>query len=230
MLDGRRHQIGPRQRRSGWNRLCRTGFSMAESLLFIIIFDRLTETTRYWGHEHDYRNNLISVRLGGVVPREVPCNKKEAVNLRDGPFSGFRPSSNASLEKGASGETQLKDKEKNALSKANVEALGLQETQAKQVSAGPRVDEPPVTGTDEEDEAENEFNDTHPETDRNPGEAEEEIEPTLETDDIAHLPRWESQILCVIDPFIREKVMLLVIYYARLTDTTFLIAEPRRKH
>jgi hypothetical protein len=196
---------------------------MAESLLFIAIIDRLTETTRYWGHEHDYHNNMISVPLGGVVPRDVPCNKKEAENLREGPFSNFRPTSNASPEKGTSGETQLKDGKKNALPETNAAALEQQNTQAKQasVTADPRVDEPPVTGTDEEDEEENEVNDTHPETDRNPGEAEEEIEPTLETDDTAHRSRWKSQILCVIDPFIPQKVMLVVIYYACLTDTTF---------
>ncbi|KAI0247404.1 hypothetical protein BJV78DRAFT_1246095 [Lactifluus subvellereus] len=159
----------------------------------------LQDWFQYWGHEHDYRNNLISVRWGGVVPREVPCNKKEAESLRDGPFSSFRPSSNAFLEKGAFGKSPLGGKEKSALSEADVKVLEWQEAQAKQASV--------AAGSREEDEAEDEFNvnDTHSEADRNLEEAKEEFESTLEADDTAQSSRWESDILCVTDPFIRAK-------------------------
>jgi hypothetical protein len=156
---------------------------------------------------------MISVRLGGVVLREVPCNKKEVESLRDGPFSDFRPSSNAFLEKDTSGKSPLKGEEKVALSETDAEVLESQKAQAKQasVATGPRVDGPPVTGKGEEDEVEDDFSDTHPKADDNPGEAEEELEPTLEADDTAQPPRWDSEILCVTDPFIREKVKLVVI-------------------
>jgi hypothetical protein len=195
----------------GWGR---TGFAGLVSVRRCHYFsrlsnDRLTEITRYWGHEHDYRNNLISVRWGGVVPREVPCNIKEAEGLRDGPFSHFRPSSNAFLEKGASGRSPLEGKEKNAVSKADVEVLEWQKAESKQpsVAAGSRADEPPVTSKSE-DETEGEFtvNDTQSEADRNFGETKEEFEPMLEADDTAQSPRWESEILCVTDPFVRAKV------------------------
>jgi hypothetical protein len=154
---------------------------------------------------------MISVRLGGIVPRETPCNTKEVESLRDGPFSSFRPSSNASLEGGASERSLLKAKEKNALSETDVEDLEPQEAQTKQGSVvpGPRVEKPPVTDKDE-DEVDDEFNDKPPEADRNSREAEEEFESAVEADDTAQPSLWESQILCVADPFIPAKVNLAV--------------------
>lgn len=145
------------------------------------------------------------------MPREVPCNTKEVESLRNGPFSHFRLSSNAPLEGGAFKRSLLKAKEKSALSETDVEDLEPQKAQAKQGSVvpGPRVEVPPVTDKDE-DEVDDEFNDKTSEADRNSRKAEEDIEPTVEADDMAQPSLWESQILCVADPFILTKVNLAV--------------------
>jgi len=168
----------------------------------------LQDWFHYWGHEHDYCNNLISVRWGGVVPREVPCNRKESETLRDGPFSGFRQSSSSSahLEQGAGGKSSSKSKQggdKEALSDAGVEVLEGQEGQASQ-SAGTRIDGQPITdkGRDESGGVDDKFNDSGSETEEDLGEDADEFE---ETDDKAQPSRWQSDILCVADPFIRAK-------------------------
>jgi hypothetical protein len=169
--------------------------------------------TRYWGHEHDYCNNLISVRWGGIVPREVPCNKKESETLRDGPFSDFRQSSSAHLEKDAAGKSSSKRKQeekKGDPSDAGIEVLeGLegQEGQADQVSeaTGTGIDGQPITGKgrDEDRGVDDKFNDTDSETEQDLAEDEDGFE---EVDDKAQPSRWQSDILCVADPFIPAKV------------------------
>ena len=209
MHDGRNHIIGylPWWR---LNRYCKTGSSKAEPLLFAATEVHLTVTTRYWGHEHDYCNNLISVRWGGVVPREVPCNRKESETLRDGPFSDFRQSSSPHPEKGAAGKSSSKSKQgekKGALSDAGIEGLEGQEGQADHASdaTGARIGGQPTTdeGRDEGGGADDKFNDTDSETEQDLAEDEDEFE---EADDKAQPSRWQSDILCVADPFIRGKV------------------------
>jgi len=165
----------------------------------------LTLTTRYWGHEHDYRNNLISVRWGGVVPREVPCNRKESETLRDGPFSDFRH-----LEKGAAGKTSSRSRrreKRGARSNAGIGVLEHQEGQVDHASeaTGTRIDGQPITdeGRDEGGEADDKFNDTDSETEQDLSGDEDEFG---EADDKAQPSRWQSDILCVADPFIRAKV------------------------
>jgi hypothetical protein len=172
----------------------------------------LTETTRYWGHEHDYRNNLISVRWGGVVPREVPCDRKESESLRDGPFSDFRSSSNTIAGQGAAGKSPLKGErsEEKALLEADAKVLEGQNSGEEEApeSEGDSTDGLPLTGAskDEDGEVEDEFNDT--------GEAEHLVTPADEDEfDVApeagdepQPSHWQSDVLCVADPFVPTKV------------------------
>lgn len=168
----------------------------------------LTVITRYWGHEHDYCNNLISVRWGGVVPREVPCNRKESETLRDGPFSDFRQSSSAHLEKGAAGKSSSKrkqEKKKESPSDAGIEVLEEGQTDQVSEATGTRIDGQPITGEgrDEDGGVDDKFNDTDSETEQDLAEDEDGFE---EVDDKAQPSRWQSDILCVADPFIPAKV------------------------
>jgi len=169
----------------------------------------LQDWFQYWGHEHDYRNNLISVRWGGVVPREVPCNRKESETLRDGPFSDFRQSSSDHLEKDAARKTSSKSRrreKKGALPNVGVEVLEGQEGQADHASeaTGARIDGQPITdeGRDEGGGADDMSNDTDSETEQDLSGDEDEFG---EADDDAQPSRWQSDILCVADPFIRAK-------------------------
>ena len=152
---------------------------------------------------------MISVRWGGVVPREVPCNRKESETLRDGPFSDFRQSSN---EKGAAWKSPLKNKQgkEKVPSEAGIEVLERQKGQAKQVSEATDtcIDGQPVTGDegDGDEGAEDDANDEDSETGQDPAEDEEELGLAQETDDGAQPSRWQSDILCVVDPFVRAKV------------------------
>ncbi|KAH9173843.1 hypothetical protein EDB89DRAFT_2228510 [Lactarius sanguifluus] len=156
----------------------------------------LQDWFQYWGHEHDYRNNLMCIRRGGVLPRQIPCSRKEAESLRDGPFSGFP----------ASGKPPRKDKRDNkSLSEAEIEA------QAKQasVAAGPHEIEPHavVVGQDA-DGAEDELNETHSVVEGDElAEAEDDDSGYVlgGEDDRNEPSQWESHILCVVDPFIRAK-------------------------
>ncbi|KAH9026816.1 hypothetical protein EDB85DRAFT_1978024 [Lactarius pseudohatsudake] len=156
----------------------------------------LQDWFQYWGHEHDYRNNLMCIRRGGVLPRQIPCSRKEAESLRDGPFSGFP----------ASGKPPKKDKRDNkSLSEAEIEA------QAKQasVAAGPHEKEPHtvVVGQDAEG-AEDELNETHSvvEVDELAEAEDDDSGYVLGGEDDRNEPsQWESHILCVVDPFIRAK-------------------------
>ncbi|KAI9457638.1 hypothetical protein BJY52DRAFT_1272005 [Lactarius psammicola] len=170
----------------------------------------LQDWFQYWGHEHDYRNNLMCIRRGGVVPRQFPCNRKEVESLRDGPFSDFRVSSEASLKKGASGKSLRKDKRDNKdLSETEIEVPEWQGAQEKQafVVVGPHEKGPPVTGQDAEG-AEGELSETHSvaEGDELAEAEDDDSEYVLgEEDDRSEPSQWESNILCVVDPFIRAK-------------------------
>lgn len=156
----------------------------------------LQDWFQYWGHEHDYRNNLLCIRRGGVLPRQVPCSRKEVESLRDGPFSGFP----------ASGKPPKKDKRDNkSLSEVEIEA------QAKQasVATGPHEKEPHtvVVGQDAEG-AEDELNETHSVVEGDElAEAEDDDSGYVlgGEDDRNEPSQWESHILCVVDPFIRAK-------------------------
>jgi len=227
MRDGRKHLIGYLL---WWrlNRYCKTGFSKAEPIRFSARSVYLTVTTRYWGHEHDYRNNLISVHWGGVVPREVPCNRKESETLRDGPFSGFRQSSSAHLEQGAAGKSSSKSKQGGALSDAGIEVLEGQAGQASQAT-GTRIDGQPITdeGRDEGGGVDDKFNDSGSETEEDLGEDGDEFE---ETDDKAQPSRWQSDVLCVADPFIPAKVEFASLMRQLHTYPTFVNTEPRWAH
>ncbi|KAI0288303.1 hypothetical protein BC826DRAFT_697603 [Russula brevipes] len=201
----------------------------------------LQDWFQYWGHEHDYRNSLISVRWGGVMPREVPCNKRESESLREGPFSGFPPSTNTLPEKDTVGTSLSKGKQrrKKALSEADVEVFERQETQSKRASevAGPRYDGQQATdrGRDGNREVGDELNDTGSEAERDTAEDEDEAGSPLKADDKAQPSRWQSDMLCVVDPFVRAKVELtfvngIITLRASLTDATFLVTEPCRAH
>ncbi|KAH9003297.1 hypothetical protein EDB86DRAFT_2343967 [Lactarius hatsudake] len=138
----------------------------------------------------------MCIRRGGVLPRQIPCSRKEAESLRDGPFSGFP----------ASGKPPKKDKRDNkSLSEAEIEV------QAKQasVAAGPHEKEPytVVVGPDAEG-AEDELNETHSviEGDELAEAEDDDSGYVLGGEDDRNEPsQWESHILCVVDPFIRAK-------------------------
>ena len=169
----------------------------------------MTGIVRYWGHEHDYRNNLTCIHRGGVFPRQFPCNRKELESLRDGPFSGFRASSEAVLEKAG-------DK---SSSEVEVEVLEGQETQAKQASVAPGTREKshPVAGQDAED-AEDELNSM----------AEEGEFAEAEDDDSGYVlggedgtdepSEWKFHILCVTDPFVRGKVNTFYFLFGEMVE------------
>ena len=176
----------------------------------------LTEITRYWGHEHDYRNNLISVRWGGVVPRRLPCDRKESESLRDGPFSGFRPSSNATPGNSAAENSPIKGEQikEDALSEADAngsegqtsgENSGDKQTPE---TMGNSPDGPPLTGADRDEEANREEFDiwSEPEEDPAPLVEEDEFDVAPQVGDEAQPFRWQSDVLCVADPFIETKV------------------------
>jgi hypothetical protein len=195
----------------------------------------LTETTRYWGHEHDYRNNLISVRWGGVLPRKVPCNRKESESLRDGPFSGFRSSSNTIARKDAAGDSPLEgeqNKEEVPSPEADDRVLEGQnsgEERALEIE-GNSTDGPPLTGAsrDEDGEAEDEINDTGSEAEHDlVALADEDVfDVAPEAGDEEQPSEWESDVLCVADPFIHSKVEFASMGITALSEATFLITEP----
>ena len=149
---------------------------------------------------------MISVRWGGVVLREVPCNKKESETLRDGPFYDFRQSPN---EKRAVGKSPLKNKQ-DIPSEAGVEVLEGQKGQANQVSEATdtRIDGQPVTGGggDGDEEVEDKVNDSGSETEQDLADDEDEFGLGQEADDEVQPSRWQSDILCVVDPFVPAKV------------------------
>jgi hypothetical protein len=170
----------------------------------------LTETARYWGHEHDYRNNLISVRWGGVVPRRLPCDRRESESLRDGPFSGFRSSSNtiagnSTADKSPMNGEQIKE---NALSEADAKVLEGQNSGDKQTSETVgSLDEPPITSVNRDEDGGETF-DTW-------SEREQDLTTVADEDEFNVAPeagegqqpfRWQSDVLCVADPFIERKV------------------------
>jgi hypothetical protein len=173
-------------------------------IVFLFSRNLLTEIIRYWGHEHDYRNNLTCIRRGGVVPRQFPCNRKELESLRDGPFSGFLASSEAFLEKGG--------KRDNKSSEAEIEVLEGQEAQEASVALDTLEKEPPVAGQDAEG-AEDELNET-PSVAEGDELAESEHDDSGyvlgEEDDRNEPSQWESHILCVADPFVRAKVKAFI--------------------
>ena len=152
---------------------------------------------------------MTCIRRGGVVPRQFPCNRKELESLRDGPFSGFRTSSEAFLEKGSKGDNKPS-------SEAGIEVLEGQEAQVKQdsVTLGTREKGPPVTGQG----AEGPKDETHSVAE---GDELEEVEDddsgyVLGGEDDRNEPtQWESHILCVADPFIRAKVKAFLSLFRR---------------
>lgn len=161
---------------------------------------------RYWGHEHDYRSNLTCIRRGGVIPRQFPCNRKEVESLRDGPFSDFRASSGTSREEGASVKSsQMSKRDNKSLSDDEIEVLEGQGAQAKQIPEGT---EPPVAGQDAGG-AEDDLCETHAATEEDElADAEDNDSGCVLVgeDDRSEPSQWESDVLCVADPFIRAKV------------------------
>jgi hypothetical protein len=174
----------------------------------------LTETTRYWGYEHDYRNSLISVRWGGVVPRKVPCNRKESETLRDGPFSGFRSSSNTIARNGAGGESSSKSEQskEKALSETDAKVLEGQNSREEQTleTGANSTEELPLTDAsrDEDGDAEDEIDDTGSEAEQDLVALADEEQPS----------QWQSDVLCVADPFIPSKVELTSRGISALSD------------
>lgn len=179
---------------------------------FIPLKACLTETTRYWGHEHDYRNNLISVRWGGVVPRRLPCDRKESESLRDGPFSGFRPSSNATAENRAAEKSPMEEEgiKEGALLEDDATILGGQNSEDKQIPEveGNSPDGPPSTGADKDEGGGAEEFDiwSEPEQDLTTAADEDEFDVAPEAGEEEQPFRWQSDVLCVADPFIETKV------------------------
>jgi hypothetical protein len=201
----------------------------------------LTETTRYWGYEHDYRNNLISVRWGGVVPRRLPCDRKESESLRDGPFSGFRSSSNATAGNSPAEQSPMKGEriKENALSEADAKLEGQNSgDKLAPETAGNGPDEPPLTGANRDEDGGEEAFDiwSEPEQDlatvADEDEADEdEFDVAPEAGEEAAQPfRWQSDVLCVADPFIERKVKLGSDGIDALSYVTFLITEPGWTH
>jgi len=171
--------------------------------------EALQDWFQYWGHEHDYRKTLLSVRWGGVVPREVPCNLEQSGSLRDGPFSGFKPP-DSRLEKGGARKAGSRRQrgEKEALLVADVDASKRRKAKERQVSeaARNRIDGTPVTGAVRDDDREaDEFNDTGSEAKGDLSEDGDDLGFALGADDKAQSPQWQSEMLCVADPFIRAK-------------------------
>jgi hypothetical protein len=209
MPGGRTYNIG---HRPGWwrsNRLWRTGSST--SVQFFYTNACLTETTRYWGHEHDYRNNLVSVRWGGVVPRRLPCDRKESESLRDGPFSGFRSSSNATAGDRAAEKSPMGEAIKEgALPEADAKVLEGQNSGDKQAPEveGNIPDGPPLTGANRDEDGGGEDFDTWTEGEQDLATAadEDEFDVAPEAGEEEQPFRWQSDVLCVADPFIETKV------------------------
>jgi hypothetical protein len=164
----------------------------------------LTAMIRYWGHEHDYRNNLTCIRRGGIIPRQFPCNRKEVESLRDGPFSGFLASSGTSGEEGAPGKSsQMSKSDNKSSSDAKIEVVEGQEAQVKQIPEGTG----PIAGQDAEG-AEDLF-EIHAATEEDElADAEDDDSGYMLVgeDDSSEPSQWESDVLCVADPFIRAKV------------------------
>ena len=161
---------------------------------------------RYWGHEHDYRNNLTCIRRGGVIPRQFPCNRKEVESLRDGPFSGFRAAFGSSREEGASGKSsQIGKRENKSMSDDEIVILEGQEAQIKQI---PKGTGPPDADHDAEG-AEVDFCETRTVDEEAEFAVDEDDDSgyaLVGEDDRSESSQWESGILCVADPFIRAKV------------------------
>jgi hypothetical protein len=201
----------------------------------------LTKATRYWGHEHDYRNNLISVRWGGVVPRRLPCDRKESENLRDGPFSGFRSPSSATAGNNAAEKSPMKGEriKQDALPEANAEVLEGQDSGDKQApgTVGNSPDGPSLTSTNKGEDAEGEEFDAWSETEQDrtlvadeDGVGEDVFDVVPEAGEEAAQPfQWQSDVLCVADPFIDGKVKFDESIDA-LSYVTFLITEPDWTH
>ena len=172
----------------------------------------LTETTRYWGHEHDYCNHLISVRWGGVVPRRLPCDRKESESLRDGPFSGFRPSSNTTAGNSVAEKSPMKGEriKEGALSEADPKVLEDQTSGDEQApqTVGNSPDEPPSTGENGDEDGGGEEFDTWSETEHDLTTVadEDEFDVAPEAGEGTQPFRWQSDVLCVADPFIETKV------------------------
>lgn len=163
----------------------------------------LQDWFQYWGHEHDYRNNLTCIRRGGIIPRQFPCNRKEVESLRDGPFSGFLASSGTSGEEGAPGKSsQMSKSDNKSSSDAKIEVVEGQEAQVKQIPEGTG----PIAGQDAEG-AEDLF-EIHAATEEDElADAEDDDSGYMLVgeDDSSEPSQWESDVLCVADPFIRAK-------------------------
>ncbi len=174
------------------------------------------------------------MRWGGVVPRELPCDRKELEGLRDGPFSGFRSSSNTTAEKGAAEKSPLKGEQskEDAQSEANANVLEGQNSGEKPAPEieGKSTDEPPLTdpNRDEDGEAEDEFDDTGSEAEQDLAAVADDAAP--EAGNEAQPSRWQSDVLCVADPFIEAKVKFGSKGIDALSDATFLITEPGWTH
>jgi hypothetical protein len=171
----------------------------------------LTETTRYWGHEHDYRNNLISVRWGGVVPRRLPCDRKESESLRDGPFSGFRSSSNATAGNSAAAKSPMKGEriKEGALSEADAKDLEGKNCGDKQApeTEGNSSDGPPLTSANRDEDGEfDRWSEAEQDLAAVTVADENEFDVAPEVGEEAQPFRWQSDVLCVADPFIETKV------------------------
>jgi len=172
----------------------------------------LTETTRYWGHEHDYCNNLISVRWGGVTPRRLPCDRKESESLRDGPFSGFRSSSNTTAGNSATEKSPMKEEriKEDALSEADPKVLEGQNSGDKQApeTVGNSPDGPPLTDDNGDEDGGGEEFEIWSETEQDLTTVadDDEFDVVPEAGEGAEPFRWQSDVLCVADPFIETKV------------------------
>jgi len=125
-----------------------------------------------------------------------------------------------------------------ALSEADAKVLEGQNSGDEQApeTEGNSTDAPPLTGTnrDEDGEAEDELGDTGTEAKQDlvavADHDEDEIDVDPGAGDEAQPFRWQSDVLCVADPFIETRVKFSSKEIDALSDATFLITEPCWTH
>ncbi|KAI0051562.1 hypothetical protein FA95DRAFT_236995 [Auriscalpium vulgare] len=172
-------------RRNGWR-----------SPLDITLEQALIDWFHYWGYEHDYDTEAMSIRHGGVIPREQPEARRKVIGfLGNVPFGG--QSEYHSLSRPRYSRPRRASREESEASDVeepgedNLVNLGLKDRAAAGQN-GPReaprqlLSQSTLGEGEEADEAES--------------------EQFLSTEDADAQPTaWKKDSICVPDPFIRTK-------------------------